>query len=745
MRRGAWFGLVGLALAAGACRAPLDQGGSQRDASAFRDAGGSAAPIPVERDGGPDDAGGRSEGAIGGVAGTSPGPDGGTPARQTAAVCPDGPAVTAPAPPAAPDRVPTALPISCNPLSRTLVFPPPPAGSPGVYDRCISFSLGATAAVALSPDGRTAGLLNGDGVVRLVDVASQQVIALVAPPHARVTRMAFSPGGESLLAVAGGEHQAVLVDTSTWQPRWTVTLPGQIYGYMDDGSAGAVAFSPDGRSAVVSPGTDLHLLDVATGTVRASYSSAALLDAAYAWNGQRIVAADAVPDGSCIQRPIKGAVVVLDPATLSKQATLTSWAGYPDDSVAPAFRASPTDDLVLTPTHEEDTNRNLLAFRASDGSALPRSSLTTLPTAFMPSGALLIAAGDQLQIEPAGGAATAQVAIPTPDSAVFAVSSDGGTVAVGADGADLLRVWTVSQDHALGVCTLDDLPRGPLALSGDGLTAAVAVGSHVDIRRLADNQQLGLVSGNGNPIPRVVLSHTGRYVAIPLQSDDPALPPNLSVVAVATDSVVVSLPQQKTNYWGSLLFAPDDQTFYAQRFDTTDPQTSVIEVDLATGQTIATHLVPSPASVIGFSRGCLVVFDPNKGVYRSCESCDETPIPASGAVVSAAGDALLFGWPYPGQSATFTPIPVGVATVFGPPSVDPQDGTYDVPYAIGQHPDQVLIGGSTVNLACYAGPGFPVGVWNASSTLLDQLPPRPSAIDDAARHVAYGTEVWCGI
>ena len=48
--------------------------------------------------------------------------------------------------------------------------------------------------------------------------------------------------------------------------------------------------------------------------LRASYTSLAILDVAYAWGGRRIVAADAILTGSCVHSTDGGAIVVLDPA-----------------------------------------------------------------------------------------------------------------------------------------------------------------------------------------------------------------------------------------------------------------------------------------------------------------------------------------------------------------------------------------------------------------------------------------------
>jgi hypothetical protein len=430
-----------------------------------------------------------------------------------AAICPDveAPAV-APIEPA-PPRVPTALPFSCNPMRRGLILPAPPPVTPGLYSRCATFSLGAVEALALSADGRFAAMVNGDGVARIVEIASQQVVALLAPPRARVTRVAFSPDGQRVATVAGGEHEVTVYSTNGWTPLWTVALPGTLYGYTD-GFAGAITFSPDSQSLAVSPGANLYLLDL-TGVVRASYTSLAILDVAYAWNGQRLVAADASLTGSCIRRPDGGSIVVLDPDSLTKLETVASWAGYSEDNVTPAFRASPTDDLVFVPPSTRDKVPTIQAFKLSDGSELPRPTLTTLPAAFLSNGNLVLAAGGELAVQPVqpvqpvSDATTVEVAVPTPEFPVFAVSADGSTVAVGSDGADLLHVWNVADDYALGVCTLDDTEPGLMSLSADGRAVALGVGGNVQVLCPDDGTPIGTVNGNGQPFQQLILSRTG--------------------------------------------------------------------------------------------------------------------------------------------------------------------------------------------------------------------------------------------
>ena len=543
--QGGWRVCVGVLCVAGAggtlaaCTTSLERRAILVDGGPTRDGPGlTVRPPAPERDAAAD-FGAPGEVGIGGAPGMHDAgvpPD--APARQTAAVCPDVDAPPAPPITSAPTRVPTALPFSCNPMQRSFVFPAPPTTTGGLYSRCASFSLGAVQALALSADGRFAAMVNGDGIARIVEIASQQVVAVLAPPRARVSRVAFSPDGQSVATVAGGEHEVTVYSTSTWTPLWTITLPGILYGYMD-GPSGAITFSPDSQSIAVSPGTNLYLLDM-SGAIRATYASAAILDVAYAWNGQRLVAADAILTGSCIKTADGGSVVVLDPLSLAKLETVASWAGYSEDNVTPAFRASPIDDLVLVPPSTNDKVQMLHAFKLSDGSELPRPTLPTLPVAFLPNGNLVLAGSGELDLQPVGGATTTKVAVPTVAARIFAVSAGGSTVAVGGDGADLLHVWNVADSYALGVCTLDDTQPGPMSLSGDGRSVALALGGDVEALRADDGTPIGTVNGNGQPFERLTLSRTGRYVAV---VEYPPLDPVETLPTPLTDFLqIIAIP-----------------------------------------------------------------------------------------------------------------------------------------------------------------------------------------------------------
>jgi WD40 repeat protein len=663
----------------------------------------------------------------------------------TLPVCPaGGPAQSAPAATAPASRRPTALPFTCNPLPRSFIFPDDPAATAGRYSRCTSFSLGGTTAVALSPDGRLAVMLNGDGIARVVDVPSQQVVAALAPAHALVTRVAFSPSGDSLLTVAGGEHEATLWRTGTWTPIWTVTLPGHPYEYMD-GSGGAIAFSPDGGSVVASPGNGLHLLDAATGALRASYASPALLDVAYAWGGRRIVAADALLTGHCVKSPFGGKVVVLDPDTLASLVTVATWAGYSSDLTTPAFRASPNDDLVLVPPHMNDPDQGVKGFRISDGSVRPWTAAAQMPRAFMPDGAHLLTTGDGelrlVRITDAAILARASAAVS--QSSVFAVSGDGGTVAVGAGGPDLLHVWHTNDSYAVGVCAMAGVTPGQVVLSADGRLAAVAMGSSIEVRRPEDGGLVGTVSGNGSGVYNMVLSPTGRYVAAQFGQLDSN---TLFILYVSDNGAIADLSRREPGYWSAFAFSPDEQAFYDVRSAPGATSTVLERVDLTGGIRGATTTRPLPdyTTLVGFSRGCPVLWNQLTGVYRSCDSCDEQPITGGypGPVVSPDGAFLLAGDPSPGGNATLWSLPPNQRSfrVFDPPEAGP----ISIPVGVSNGGRRVVVGASA-NASCYAGHAFSAEVRDGvTGDLLDSLPPQPTSVSGDLTRIAYRTQIWCG-
>jgi hypothetical protein len=555
-----------------------------------------------------------------------------------------------------------------------------------------------------------------------------------------------------VLTVAGGEHEVTLWRAADATPVWTTTLPGHTYGYED--GAGAVAFAPDGLSVAVSPGTDLYLLDVATGTLRASRPSAALLDAAYAWGGRRLVVADGTLSGHCIKEPVGGSIVVLDPDTLATLAAPMSWAGYSQDVQVPMFRASPTDDLVLTPPGSHDTDRSVRAFKISDGSPMGRLDLESLPGAFMPGGAtLLVLAGGELRIQGlSDGTVAARAPLqppPFPATDMFAISADGATVAVGGPGPDVLEVWHTDAAEVTGVCALDGAAATlPLALSGDGRLAALASGPDLRLVRPDDGSVAAVLPGDGRDVQRVTISRTGRYVAAQLGT---VLDNDTTVWRVADGAALVSLADRNdgSGYWTDFVFAPDQRTFYAI-WQLSGSNGVLHTFDLEGGSPEVTTALPGYASIVGFSGGCPLLYTQLVGAHRLCDGPDEPPIPAaySGAgpsVVVSDHGALLATRDPSGPTATlWRAAPAACAVrAFGPRADEPGP-PLETPYAVTPGGARVLSGAFPSNLSCYAGPGFALRVQDgATGEVLDLLPPAPSSLDGAATRIAYGTQVWC--
>jgi len=667
------------------------------------------------------------------------------------AVCPtvgSGPPILYPPDPP-PARVPTPLPFTCNPLPRTFIFPSPALGPSTQHTRCASFSLGGTAALALSPDGHLAAMINGDGIARVVDVASQQVIAALAPARASVTRAGFSPSGDTVLTVAGTEHEATLWRTDGWTPIWTVTLPGHTDEYMD--GAGFVTFSPDGQRVLASPGTGLSLLDVATGAVLGSYPSIAMMDAAYAWGGRRVVAADAILTGHCVRSPFGGSVVLLDPDTLAKLGSVTSWAGYSTDLTTPAFRASPTEDIVFVPPGDHDADQSVKAFRASDGSPLPPTGMTSLPLGFMPDGAsLLVSADGELRlVRRSDGAIVARTTESVALGAPVAVSHDSSTVAVGASGPDLLHVWDTRTSYALGVCTMAGATPGYVVISGDGRLAAFTVGQAIQVVRPEDGVVVAtLNSDNGDYLQHMALSRTGRYVAVMAGHLAPGAGQSITVVNVGTNGLVASL--SSVTGPAEFMFAPDERSLYVVLSQPGGTNPLLGRIDLEARGPMTSRPLPTYVTIAGFSRGCPVLFDQRAGAYRSCDSCDEEPIPAaytalaSGVVVSPDGEYLATRDPYPDPTATLWSLPPIERALqsFAPP-VDPEAvDLVEAPLAIAAYGQRMVVAPVVDNPSCYAGPGFMATVME-NGKVIEQLPAGGAAGDEHLDRIASGAQIWC--
>jgi hypothetical protein len=640
-----------------------------------------------------------------------------------------------------PPRVPTQVPFSCLPMPAAFFFPPPGADVPGQFSRCASFEVGAGTAVALNQDGSLAALVTTDGLVRVVEIATRRVIAVLASPRAMVDYAAFAPGGRGILTLARGQREATLWRAADWTPVWRISLTGTRYYHL---FGGGVAFSPDGSTAVISPGSDTFLLDVATGVVRASRTTpwGAVLDLAYGWNGRRVVLVEPSLAAHCIHDPNGGSVVILDADTFA-QIGGVDYGEYPMVKGQPQFRASPTDDLVLVP--DPQFPKQAAALKLSDGSALPAPPLTSLPLTFMPDGqtALVYQGGALLRVAVADASVTSVLMLG--DIGPVAVSADGGVVAIAGKAENLLRVWKSGNALAQTICTATSLPQTTQAvsLSRDGQRLAIGTTAGVRVLRTTDGAAFAAVPTPGRPM----LSPSGeRLVAVPWDSHAPV------VVSRVSDLALLGQVEQDQWWWGKFAFSPREDRLYVGGNNFANTEYVLDAMDIASQGSAAMKDIPLYTTLLGVSKGCPVLYQGERGVWRSCGACQEVAVAAGGmkydatvasnAVLSPGGNYVAVAG-MPGVTLWRMPPDAGVVAKIGPRPNEAPWNPAERPTAISPDGARILTG-TYVYPSCYSGPGFEAHLHDtATGTLLDAVPPAPDAVDGPIRTLAYGTQLWC--
>ena len=722
---------------------------------------GGAGMVALTTDAGADDAGAGPEASPAADAAASD-------AEQAEGGPPLCPAETPPDPiapppvPAAADlwSPPTPVPHSCAPMPRATFFARPAPAVVGAYARCASFEVPRVSALAISPDGRRAALVGGEGVVRVVDLASRQVVGLLAPPRASVRRVAFSPLGDAILTVANGEREVSLWRADTFQPLWTTSLPGQSYAYYSELS-GVAAFSPDGKSALASPGVDLFLLDLGTGAIRATRLSApdsVVLDAAYGRGGLQAVVADSPIQGHCSRGPHGGAITALDPGTLADGPVLMQWGGYgsADNAARAEMLVARDGDLVLTPGSAAAPG--IQAFRLSDGSPLPAPALPTFPLALTADAgaALLYQDGQLTLIRPSDGGIIGQTA----ETVVgpVAMTGDGGTIAIGGASDRLLSVWHSPDLAPSVVCSVDQADTittsvGTTGVSADGETLAMSWGPEIRVVRRADNARLATLSHDGGAVAVFRLSPDARYVLARFYSGDvkpTASPQPLLLFRVAGGGSALELAADGARFdWNSFRFGPDAEHLSGVRTWANGPSlvSELVTFDLSHPGNEAVRPVaasPSP-SLRGFTAGCPLLVDLEAGARRSCDSCEGPHFAADpySAVMSADGEYLASRDP---QRIT---AGITLWKLLPSPQVvrsfpDRVDGLTELPAAIAAGGQRVIAGPAGATSPCFSGPGWPARVYQGAAELpIDRLPPYPTGSDAQLRVLSYGAELWC--
>ncbi len=135
-----------------------------------------------------------------------------------------------------------------------------------------------------APDGHSIAVVDRDGVLRVWDAASGELVQTIQAHQKSASGVAYSPDG-SLLATAGYDAMARL-----WE------LPGgEKLGEMIGGTFAvpAIAFTPDGASLAIVNGNIIRLRDVGTGRfVKTIAAGSPLFTIAFSPDGRSLASGD---------------------------------------------------------------------------------------------------------------------------------------------------------------------------------------------------------------------------------------------------------------------------------------------------------------------------------------------------------------------------------------------------------------------------------------------------------------------
>ncbi|GIK67323.1 MAG: hypothetical protein BroJett018_51170 [Chloroflexota bacterium] len=328
-----------------------------------------------------------------------------------------------------------------------------------------------------SPDDSKLVLLNGMGLVMVVDVVNQTDVALWGMFNSPVYEVVFAPDGNTLaVTLANATRLYPLTEQADDAPPF-IPLP-------QTGRIVSAAYSPDGtRLATGSIGDGALLWDTATGEQAGRLNGVDNSQfLAYSPDGTRLVHGGSYDVGGFSDLPDMGIFRTWD---MTSTPLLPAFADVEDFGGMPtAFALSPDGQRLAVATFGSDTN-SLEIFDPTDGRGLSRLNLSGYvirKLEFSTDGQTVYAGGSDgyVRVFEIGTEATqiAEYALPT-SAEISALAVDESVLVVGqVDGgltwlnrADGTVLHNVPSAHKDGVTALAFAADGTLASGGaDGLT-----------------------------------------------------------------------------------------------------------------------------------------------------------------------------------------------------------------------------------------------------------------------------------